>query len=137
VPIVTLLFAGGVAFAHYIALKPAIQFMTNFIFKTVPTPADYYSVVTRLMFWTGVIFELPIVIYFLTSMGFVRAETMLKSSRYVIVGLAVLAAIVTPTPDPVNMMIILIPLIVLYFIGVGLAFIAQRARDLRLGRGEA
>jgi sec-independent protein translocase protein TatC len=52
----------------------------------------------------------------------------------VIVGLAVLAAAITPTTDPLNMLIILIPLIVLYYIGVGLAFIAQRARDARHGR---
>lgn len=134
VPIVTLLFAGGVAFAQFVAMKPAITFMTNFIFKTVPQPASYYPFVTRLLFWTGVIFEIPIIIYFITAMGFVRADAMLRSSRYVIVGLAVLAAAVTPTTDPWNMLIILVPLIVLYFIGVGLAFIAQRSRDRRLAQ---
>ncbi len=137
VPLVTLLFASGVAFAQFVALKPALIFLTNFIFPTVPRPAEYYPFVTRLLFWTGVVFEIPIIIYFITAMGFVRAEVMLRSSRYVIVGLAFLAAVVTPTPDPVNMMIILIPLIILYFLGVGLAFIAQRARDARLGRKAA
>jgi sec-independent protein translocase protein TatC len=134
VPIVTLLFAAGVAFAQFVALKPALNFLVNFIFPTVIRPAEYYPFVTRLLFWTGIIFEIPIVIYFITAMGFVRADAMLRSSRYVIVGLAVVAAAVTPTTDPINMLIILIPLIVLYFIGVGLAFIAQRSRDARRGR---
>jgi len=135
VPVITLLFAGGVAFAQFVALKPALTFLTNFIFPTVIRPAEYYPFVTRLLFWTGIIFEIPIIIYFITALGLVRADAMLRSSRYVIVGLAFLAAAVTPTTDPVNMLIILIPLIVLYYLGVGLAFIAQRARDARLGRG--
>lgn len=134
VPVITLLFAGGVAFAQFVALGPALNFLTTFIFPTVIRPAEYYPFVTRLLFWTGIIFEIPIIIYFITAMGFVRAEALLRSSRYVIVGLAFLAAAVTPTTDPVNMLIILVPLIVLYFIGVGLAFIAQRARDARLRR---
>jgi sec-independent protein translocase protein TatC len=134
VPVVTLLFAGGVAFAQFVALKPALNFLVNFIFPTVIRPAEYYPFVTRLLFWTGIIFEIPILIYFITAMGFVRADAMLRASRYVIVGLAVLAAAITPTTDPLNMLIILIPLIVLYYIGVGLAFIAQRARDARHGR---
>ncbi|HUF38939.1 MAG TPA: twin-arginine translocase subunit TatC [Anaerolineales bacterium] len=134
VPFVTLLFAAGVAFAQFVALKPALTFLTTFIFPTVVRPAEYYPFVTRLLFWTGIVFEIPIVIYFITALGLVRADAMLRSSRYVIVGLAVLASVITPTTDPVNMLIILIPLIVLYYFGVGLAFIAERRRDTRLAR---
>lgn len=131
VPLITFLFAGGMAFAIFVALEPALDFLTNFIFPTIVRPAEYYPFVTSLMFWTGAVFEIPILIYFITAMGFVRAEVLYQSSRYIIVGLAVLAAAITPTTDPVNMLIILVPLIVLYFIGVGLAFIAQRSRDAR------
>ncbi len=134
VPVITLLFAGGMAFALFVALKPALTFLTNFIFPTTVRPAEYYPFVTSLLFWTGIVFEIPIVIYFIAAMGFVRAEVLLQSSRFVIVGLAVLAAAITPTTDPINMMIILVPLVLLYFIGVGLAFIAQRARDRRIAR---
>lgn len=138
VPVISLLFAGGMAFALYVALEPALTFLTNFMgIPTLIRPAEYYPFVTQMLFWTGMIFEIPILIYFITALGFVRAETLLQSSRYVIVGLAVLAAAITPTTDPINMMIILIPLIVLYFIGVGLAFLAQRARDRRLRRSGA
>ena len=132
VPIITLLFAGGLVFALYVALEPALNFLTNFIFPTIVRPAEYYPFVTSMLFWTGVIFEIPIIIYFITALGLVRAEVLLQSSRFVIVGLAVLAAAITPTTDPINMLIILIPLIVLYFIGVGFAFLAQRGRDRRL-----
>lgn len=134
VPMITLLFAGGMSFALFVALKPALNFLTNFIFPTLIRPAEYYPFVTSLLFWTGVIFEIPIVTYFIAAMGFIRADVLLSSSRFVIVGLAVLAAAITPTTDPINMLIILIPLIILYFIGVGLAFIAQRARDRRLAQ---
>lgn len=135
VPIVSLLFAGGMAFALFVALEPALAFLTSFMgIPTLIRPAEYFPFVTRMLFWTGMVFEIPIVIYFITALGFVRAEVLLQSARYVIVGLAVLAAVITPTTDPINMMIILIPLIVLYFIGVGLAFLAQRARDRRLER---
>lgn len=137
VPLVTLLFAAGMSFALLVALKPALTFLTSFIFPTVVRPAEYYPFVTALLFWTGVLFEIPIVIYFITAMGFVRAQALLQSSRYVIVGLAVLAASITPTTDPINMLIILVPLVVLYFIGVGLAFLAQRSRDARLAAAKA
>jgi sec-independent protein translocase protein TatC len=120
------------AFALFVAIEPALTFLTNFIFPTLVRPAEYYPFVTNLLFWTGVVFEIPIVTYFIAAMGFVRADVLLRSSRFVIVGLAVLAAAITPTTDPINMFIILVPLVALYFVGVGLAFLAQRARDRRL-----
>ncbi len=138
IPLITLLFAGGMAFALFVALEPALGFLTNFIFNTQLRPAEYFPFVTSMLFWTGVVFEIPIVIYFITAMGFVRAEVLRDQARFVLVGLAVLAAAITPTTDPINMLIILAPLIALYYIGVVLAFIAQRGRDRRrAAAGEA
>ena len=131
IPIITVLFVGGMGFALFVALEPALNFLTNFIFPTTPRPAEYFPFVTGMLFWTGAVFEIPIIIYFLTAMGFVRAEVLKDQARYVLVGLAVLAAAITPTTDPFNMLIILAPLILLYYIGVGLAYIAQRSRDRR------
>ncbi len=133
IPIVTLLFLGGMAFAIFVALKPAITFLANFIFDPNLRPQGYYPIVTSIIFWTGVLFEIPVVVYFIAAMGLVKAEVLRDQARYVIVGLAVLAAAITPTTDPINMLIILLPLIALYFIGVALAFIAQRRRLRRKG----
>lgn len=130
-PLVALLFVAGMAFAYFIVLRPALTFLLNFIFETTPQPASYYPFVTGLMFWFGLSFEFPLVIYVIVSLGLIRAEVLVKGARAAIVILAVLAAAITPTVDPINMLLVWGPLVALYFIGVGLAFIAQRARDRR------
>jgi sec-independent protein translocase protein TatC len=71
------------------------------------------------------------VIYTLASLGVVRSETLVRGWRIAIIGIAVLAAVVTPTVDPVNMGLVMLPMIVLYFISIMLAKIAQRSRDRR------
>ena len=76
IPLITLLFAGGMAFALFLALEPALGFLTNFIFRTTLRPAEYFPFVTSMLFWTGVVFEIPVVIYFLTAFGIVRAEVL-------------------------------------------------------------
>jgi sec-independent protein translocase protein TatC len=134
IPIVSLLFIGGMAFAVFVALEPAINFLADFIFESNLRPQGYYPIVTSIIFWTGVVFEIPVVIYFITAMGLVKAEALRDQARFVIVGLAVLAAAITPTVDPINMLIILAPLILLYYIGVAFAFVAQRGRARRLTR---
>jgi sec-independent protein translocase protein TatC len=81
------------------------------------------------MFWIGVAFEFPLVIYFLASLGLVRAKFLIDQWRLAIVIIAVMAAIITPTVDPVNMSLVMGPMIVLYFLSIGLAYLAQRGRD--------
>jgi sec-independent protein translocase protein TatC len=134
IPLIAALFMGGMAFTFFIILQPALTFLLNFIFQTVPRPDSYYSFVLGLMFWMGIAFEFPLAIYVIVAMGFIRAEVLLKQARFAVVILALLAAAITPTIDIFNMLLVWAPLVGLYFIGVGLAFLAQRGRDRRLSR---
>lgn len=132
-PFATLLFVAGLAFAYYIMLPAALDFLLDFMgIVTVPRPANYIRFVTGLMFWIGVSFQFPLIIYTLAAIGFVRARTLWEGWRIAVVGIAVLAAAVTPTVDPVNMGLVMAPMIVLYLIGVVLAAIAERGRKRRM-----
>jgi len=124
----TVLFVCGVAFAYYVALPPAMNFLLNFN-KDLATPniriGSYIDFVTRLLFWTGVCFEMPLVMMYLARLRIVRARQLRNWWRYAIVLIAVIAAIVTPTVDPVTMSLVMAPMLVLYVLGVVLAYIVQ------------
>ncbi len=129
-PISALLFLSGIAFAYYAILPAALPFLLNFMgITTVPRPASYIRFVTSLMFWIGLSFQFPLIIYTLAAMGVVKAETLKQGWRYAIVVIAILAAAATPTIDPVNMALVMAPMIVLYFLSIILAHIAQRSRQ--------
>jgi len=129
IPIAILLFIGGMAFAFYVMLPTALPFLFNFMgLTTQPRPSSYYNFVTLIMFWIGVTFEFPLVIYILASLGVIKAKNLLEQWKLAIVIIAVLSAAITPTVDPVNMGLVMAPMIVLYFISIGLATIAERGR---------
>lgn len=129
IPVATLLFAAGVAFAYFVMLPNALPFLTGFLgISTQLRPASYIRFVTGVMFWIGVTFEFPLLIYVLATLGIVNAGMLWRSWRYALVGIAVLAAAITPTVDPVNMGLVMAPMIVLYFLSTGLAAVAQRQR---------
>jgi len=127
IPVITVFFLAGVAFAYWIMLKPALQFMMGFLgVKTIPRLSSYISFITNMLFWIGISFETPLLIFILAKFGVVSAKTLLKGWRYAIVVIAVLAAVITPTVDPVNMAIFMTPLTVLYFVSILFAFLARR-----------
>jgi sec-independent protein translocase protein TatC len=126
IPIASLLFFGGMIFSYYILLPAAIPFLINFMgIETIPRPSSYVQFVTTIMFWIGVAFEYPLVIFFLAKIGIVNWHVLLQQWRLAIVIIAVAAALITPTVDPVNMSLVMVPLIVLYFLGILLARIAR------------
>ncbi len=126
------LFLGGVAFAYYIALPPALDFLLDFgggdIAKANIRVGSYVDFVTRLLFWTGVSFQTPLVVMYLARFGIVSARQLLRWWRYAIVAAFIIAAIVTPTIDPVTQSLVAGPIIVLYFLGIFLAVIVQSRR---------
>ena len=131
-PFAAMLFIAGLAFAWFVMLPTALPFLLQFMdIITKPRPSNYIRFVTNLMFWIGIAFQFPLVIFVLASLGIVRAETLVRGWRIAIIGIAVLAAIVTPTVDPVNMGLVMLPMIILYFFSIFLAKIAQRSRDRR------
>ena len=138
IPAVTILFVGGMAFAYFVMLTPALDVLIGFMdIPTLVRPSSYFNFITSLMFWIGVSFEFPLVIFVLVLLGLVKAEFFRKHARVALVLLAVFAAMITPTVDPVNMLLVWGPLVVLYFIGLLLAEFAQRIRDRRKRREEA
>jgi sec-independent protein translocase protein TatC len=129
IPAAIILFVGGMAFAFFVMLPTALPFLFNFMgLTTQPRPSSYYNFVTTIMFWLGVTFEFPLAIYLLANLGLIKAKTLASQWRLAIVIIAVIAAAITPTVDPVNMGLVMAPMIVLYFISIGLAYIAQRNR---------
>lgn len=137
IPFATILFLVGVAFAYFVMLPAALPFLISFIgITTTPRLANYYSFVTNLLFWIGVSFETPLVVYILARMRIVSAATLARGWRFAIVIIAVIAAFVTPTPDPINMGLLMIPLLVLYLLSVLLAKIAVRDEEPEQARTE-
>jgi len=126
------LFLGGVAFAYYIALPPALGFLLDFGGGELAEPdlriGSYVDFVTRLLFWTGVAFQTPLVVMYLSRFGIVSAGQLLRWWRFAIVAAFVVAAIVTPTIDPVTQSLVAGPIIVLYFLGIVLAVLVRPRR---------
>ncbi len=132
VPAASLLFASGVAFAHYVMLPAAIPFLLGFmgdIIRQQWSIEKYISLVTGLLFWVGVIFETPLVVAFLAYLGVVSPGMLWKNFRYAIVAIAVIAAVATPTPDPINMALLMLPLVLLYLISIVLALFVYQRRE--------
>lgn len=129
IPIATIFFLGGMAFAFFVMMPAALPFLINFMGLTAQIrPSSYIRFITGVMFWIGVAFEFPLVIYVLARIGLVRGEMLAQQWRLAIVIIAVAAAAITPTVDPVNMALVMGPMILLYFLSIVLAKIAQRGR---------
>ncbi|MEA4812109.1 MAG: twin-arginine translocase subunit TatC [Anaerolineaceae bacterium] len=129
IPFVTLLFAGGAVFAFFIMLPPAMTFFSGLLnIQTVIRIRSYFDFTVNLIFWIAVSFEIPLIFYILARFGFIKAAQMTKGWRIAVVGIAVLAAVITPTPDPVNMAIFMIPLFGLYLLSILLVRIAAKNR---------
>jgi sec-independent protein translocase protein TatC len=127
VPMASLLFLAGVAFAWFIMIPAAVPFLTSFLgIITQVRPSNYFEFVTTLMFWMGVSFQMPLVALLLARLKLITARQLAGGWRHAVVGIAVLAGAITPTVDPVNMTLVMIPLLGLYGLSVLLAALARR-----------
>lgn len=134
-PSALVLFLLGIAFAWYILAPAAIYFLANFmpdVFRAEWTGQEYISFVTRLLLWIGLAFQMPIIIYFVARVGLVTAKALREQWRVAIVVVAVLSAIITPSIDPVTMLLTMAPLVVLYILSIGLAAIGYRQYERSL-----
>ncbi len=129
-PVVILAFAGGVAFAYYILTPPALHFLLTFG-GDIATPliriSNIINLMIRLLFWMGLAFETPLVMFLLASLGIASASSLGRFRRYWVVVAFILAAMITPTVDPVNQALVAGPLLVLYELGILLAWLAGRS----------
>lgn len=131
IPLAALFFVSGVAFTYYImpaAIRAMEAFNTYMGFATNWRPNSYYGFITGLMFWLGVFFEFPLIIYILTSMGLVQPKALQQQWRLAMVLIAIIAAMVTPTVDAATMGLVMVPMSLLYFISIGLSYIAYAGR---------
>lgn len=129
VPGATISFVIGAAFAYFVMLPAAVPFLQDFLSDIIRQQwavGKYISFVTDLIFWVGVSFEAPLLIFFLAKLRIVSARMLWRNFRYAIIAIAILAALITPTTDLFNMALLMGPLIALYLIGVVLAWVARR-----------
>ena len=123
------LFVLGALFAFFVMLPAAVGFLTGIfpsVFNVALTPDDYIPFVAGVMFWMGVAFEMPLLIFVLAKANVINANVLKRHWRWAVVVIAVLAALITPTPDPLNMSIVMVPLLLLYGLSIILAYLARR-----------
>jgi sec-independent protein translocase protein TatC len=129
IPFSVLLFAAGMAFTFFVLLPTALPFLGGFTkIAEFWSAREYFRFVTGLMLWIGLFFEFPLVIYVLTSIGFVKPAMLAQQWRLAVVIISIIAAAVTPTIDPVNMGLVMIPMTLLYFVSIGLSYVAYAGR---------
>ena len=130
-PLVIVFFIGGVLFAYFIMLPVGLKYLQSFGSDLATASwniRDYNSFVLSVLLWIGAAFETPLIMALLARLGLVSPQVMLKQWRYAIIGIAVVAAVITPTVDPVNMALVMGPLLLLYFLGIIFARAAYRPR---------
>ncbi len=138
IPFAALFFFAGIAFAYYFMLPTALPFLLDFGgIPAHPTASSYYGFITNILFWIGAAFEFPLVIFVLSAMGFVNPQMLLSQWRLAIIIIAVVSAMITPTIDPVNMALVMAPMIVLYFFSIVMSSIAQAGRRNQAKKDEA
>ncbi len=133
-PWIALMFIGGVVFGYFVLIPPAMKFLISFG-SDIATPqikiGNYISIVTGLLLAIGLVFEMPVVTTFLARLGIITPKWLANKRKPAIIFAFILAAILTPTVDPINQSLVAIPLIILYEISIWLAKLVQR-RELKM-----
>lgn len=134
IPSATLLFVAGAAFAYFLMAPAAVPFLLGFawtlrfgsgVVEQKWEVSKYLPFLLNLIFWVGVSFETPLIMAFLARLGVVTHKQFSSVWRFAVIGIAILAALITPTPDPFNMGIVMAPLLILYFFGIFLAWLVE------------
>jgi sec-independent protein translocase protein TatC len=134
------LFLSGGIFGYKIVYPAALDFLISYgkQFQPMITIGEYTDLFLTIILGMGVIFELPILVFFLSLMGIVSAGFMWKNLRYAILVIFIIAAIITPTTDILNMCIFAAPMVGLYALSIGIAFLVhpkqRRARREKQGK---
>jgi sec-independent protein translocase protein TatC len=130
----TFFFVSGGAFAYFVAFPFAVEFLLGMgeAFQPAITVERYFRFLMYVIFGLGLMFELPVFILLLAKVGVVRPRTLLRNFRWAVLVIFVAAALITPTPDVVNLCLFALPTIGLYLLGVGAAFLVT-PRDRETG----
>ncbi len=127
------LFILGGLFAYFVAFRFGLEFLLsigrNINVKPVVSLTEYFDLFVNVMLGIGLVFEMPILIFFLALLRIASPGFLIRNSRYAILIIVIIAAIVTPTPDVFNLMLFSVPMCLLYFVGVFAAFLLYRRRE--------
>jgi len=135
----TILFVGGSLFGYFVVFPFGFRFFIGFsneYVKALPSVREYFSFAIKLLFAFGIIFELPVVIFFLTKMGMVTPEALRRQRKYAILLAFVVGAILTP-PDVITQFMMAIPLMALYEIGILVSVMARKKKEEKAKAEEA
>jgi sec-independent protein translocase protein TatC len=126
------LFLAGIVFAYYVILPYLLRFLVTFSAGGPFTPwinvDEYFDLLLIVLLGVGCVFELPILIFFLTLFNIVTPRFLWKNFRYAVLVIGIIAAIVTPTPDAMTMLIFMAPMLVLYLVGIGVSWAVLRRK---------
>jgi sec-independent protein translocase protein TatC len=129
----SVLFVLGGVFGYYIAFPTAVGFLLDWIVQAHLTPiidaGEYFNLFFTIIVALGIVFQIPAVIFVLSRIGLVSARSLARQLKYAVFASVVIAAVITPTGDPGNMLIIAAPMVALYIVGIGVAWVFGRHRQ--------
>ena len=129
------LFIAGGFFAYFVAFRYGLKFLLGIGFGNYVTPmvsiTEYFDMFVNVMLGVGLVFELPILIFFLTLLHIVSPKFLIAHSRYAILAIVIIAAVVTPTPDVFNLMLFATPMCLLFYVGIFASYLLVLHREKR------
>jgi len=135
------LFLAGIAFGYFVSLPYVLRFLVRITLQGPVTPFpdidQYFDLILLILLGLGLVFELPVLIFFLSLFGIVTPQFLIRNFRYALLVITILAAVLTPTPDALTMLAFMLVLIALYFVGVVVSWVVVRRRNRRLAAAEA
>jgi sec-independent protein translocase protein TatC len=133
----SVLFVTGGAFGYYVAFPAALHFLLDWIVQSKLTPiidaVEYFDLFFSIMVALGIVFQIPAVIFVLSRIGLLTAAMLVRYFKHAVVGCVVVAAVITPTTDASNMLIIAGPMLALYCVGIGVAWVFGKRRIAATG----
>jgi sec-independent protein translocase protein TatC len=140
----SVLFVAGAALGHSVAFPLMFQFFASYdsdFVQSAWTMREVFGLVTSMLLAFGAAFQIPIAVFFLGVSGIVEPKALLHATRYAVLAVFIVAAVLTPSPDWVSQVILGVPMIVLYLVGVGAAWLVaprrEKATSLPAARGSA
>ena len=126
-------FLAGCAFAYYIAFPRAANFLLGVAtagnLRPLVTADEYFDLIIIIMLGLGVVFEIPTITFFLSRLGLVSPGLLLRMWRYAMIAIFIIAAVLSPTTDVPNLLVFAAPMMILYFLSVGIAWVFHRRRQ--------
>jgi sec-independent protein translocase protein TatC len=127
-PVALILFVSGLVFTYFLILPNALDFLFSLggsLVQPLPSLEEYINFALSLIFWVGLAFELPLVMFFLARFNIMTARQFAQQWRYAVVIIVIAAAVITPTVDLFNMTLVALPMFGLYLLGIGFAWLAR------------